>query len=218
MLYLDLLKLFGGFCVLGALISIPSYALSAAHASGVYSASTLEVYPNFFVRLAVGSRTACTSEACAIGNLVSAILEAMYTVLLFAGVRAFRVRVDRLARVNEANNVYVREFAIQLHGVPRDVTPQQARLLPSEPAPSTYHLEHALVPESLPVPPRHSRTHNGISARARKLSPQPQPPSSSHAPSLSPSPPPRFGTTSRRLFASRRLSPPNSARYRIHDQ
>ena len=58
-LYLDFLKFMGGYCALGALISVPSFAMSTIHASEVYSSSLLGAYPTLMLYFSIGARHEC---------------------------------------------------------------------------------------------------------------------------------------------------------------
>lgn len=126
-LYLDFLKFCGVYCALGLLCAIPSLVLSAMHAHEVYAPLTLAGYPTVFLHTAVGARTACTSDSCRLINLISAACEAVFSLLLLMGVIVFRRRAARMHRQNDANNVYTREYAVQLHGMPKDATAEDVR-------------------------------------------------------------------------------------------
>lgn len=127
-LYLDFLKFGAGYCLLGMLIaSVPSYILNVTKVHGAYSASTLAGYPTVFLYLCVGARSFCDDDSCKTVNTITAVCEVVYSVLLLLGTLAFRERANRLASINDANNVYTREYAVQLHGMRKDVTPDELK-------------------------------------------------------------------------------------------
>ena len=126
-LYLDFLKFCAGYCLLGALLSVPSYAFSAARAHEVFSAVALDTYPTALLQLSIAARSECRDDGCKTMNTVAGLLEALFSVLLFLGVRRFRTRVKAINDVNEANNVFTSEYAIQLHGMPPDATKEEIK-------------------------------------------------------------------------------------------
>jgi len=126
-LYLDFLKFCAGYCLLGALLSVPSYAFSAARAHEVFSAVALDTYPTALLQLSIAARSECRDDGCKTMNTVAGLLEALFSVLLLLGVRRFRTRVKAINDVNEANNVFTSEYAIQLHGMPPDATKEEIK-------------------------------------------------------------------------------------------
>ena len=126
-LYLDFLKFCSGYCLLGALLSVPSYAFSAARAHEVFSAVALDTYPTALLQLSIAARSECRDDGCKTMNTVAGLLEALFSVLLLLGVRRFRTRVKAINDVNEANNVFTSEYAIQLHGMPPDATKEEIK-------------------------------------------------------------------------------------------
>lgn len=127
-LYLDLLKLCAGYCLLGGLMTgTLSCWSSASHAHEVYTPATLSGYPTLFSRLSIGARTACTTPSCSSVNLATAILEVVFAALLLLGTAAFRRRARRLAMLSDAHNVFTREYAVQLHGLPQNVTAEEVK-------------------------------------------------------------------------------------------
>ena len=126
-LYLDFLKFCSGYCLLGALLSVPSYAFSAARAHEVFSAVALDTYPTALLQLSIAARSECRDDGCKTMNTVAGLLEALFSVLLFLGVRRFRNRVESINDINEANNVFTSEYAIQLHGMPQDATKEEIK-------------------------------------------------------------------------------------------
>lgn len=135
-LYLDFLKFCAGYCMLGMLLaSVPSYILNPTNAWQAYDAQTLAGYPTFLLYLSLGARSWCTDSTCKTMNTLSAVCEAIFSILLLLGTYAFRARAARMAAVNDANNVFTREYAVQLHGMPKDVTPEEVK----------EHLEGVLV-------------------------------------------------------------------------
>ena len=126
-LYLDFLKFCAGYCLLGALLSVPSYAFSAARAHEVFSAVALDTYPTALLQLSIAARSECRDDGCKTMNTVAGLLEALFSVLLFLGVRRFRNRVESINDINEANNVFTSEYAIQLHGMPQDATKEEIK-------------------------------------------------------------------------------------------
>lgn len=127
-LYLDFLKFCGGICVLGALISLPSILFNVGSASSSYSASELANSPPLgFLALSIGARTACSTSGCEVGNVIAAVLEVLFSLLLLAACKAFQSRVKRLAETNDANNVFTREYAVSLYGMHSDATPEQIK-------------------------------------------------------------------------------------------
>ena len=127
-LYLDFLKFGAGFCLLGlVLTAIPGIVLGILHAEETFKPSILGVYPSILLRLSIGARSRCEEDICKTMNTLSAAMEVIYSLLLFWGTLSFRRRVADLAAINDANNVYTREYAVQLHGMPRDATPQEVQ-------------------------------------------------------------------------------------------
>ena len=138
-LYLDFLKFCAGYCVLGAVVaSVPSYVLNATNALKAYSPSTLNGYPTFFLYLSLGARSFCDDDTCKTMNTLSAVLEVVFSLFLLMGTFAFKARATKMAEINDANNVFTREYAVQLHGMPKDVTAEQVKA----------HLESTLAAKS----------------------------------------------------------------------
>jgi adhesin transport system membrane fusion protein len=81
---------------LGALLSVPSYAFSAARAHEVFSAVALDTYPTALLQLSIAARSECRDDGCKTMNTVAGLLEALFSVLLFLGVRRFRTRVKAI--------------------------------------------------------------------------------------------------------------------------
>lgn len=132
-LYLDFLKFCAGYCMIGALLSAPSYWLSYLHAHEVFSELELWTYPTTTLHLSIAARSQCFEAACEAVNLAAGLTEAAFSLLLLLGVRRFRRRVRALNAANEANNVFTSEYAVQLHGLPRDATASEVPLEPLAP-------------------------------------------------------------------------------------
>ena len=115
-LYLDFARFCCAYCAIGLLIALPSIVGSARQASA--NTDVAPGYPTSFFFLSIGARVQCGTHECETLNLVAATLELAYSLLLLFGVRAFRDRVRLVAAANDANNVFTREYAVQLHGLP----------------------------------------------------------------------------------------------------
>ena len=120
---------------------MPSYILNAIHAPEAFSTAlgfsetTLTGYPTFFVALSIGARSECYEDGCKAANLIVAISEVIFSLLLLVGTVAFRKRAKRLAVINDANNVYAREYAIQLHGMRKDASAEEVKQVGAPPPP-----------------------------------------------------------------------------------
>jgi len=126
-LYLEFLKFMFGYSLLGVLFSVPSYVLSSVYADQVYTDGVLSSYPTMTLYLSIGAREQCATSQCETTNLVAMIFEAIYSLLLLRGMFRFRGRVRELNAVNEANNIFTSEYAVQLHGMPAHVNPEQVK-------------------------------------------------------------------------------------------
>ena len=142
-LFLDFKKFGGGYCLVGLLVAAgPSIVLSILNAQEAANKLTAEGdptnlagSPTFLLVGTIGTRDHCFTDLCQAINLVSAIAEVVFSIFLLLGTIQFLNRAHRLQAVNDANNVYTREYAVQLHGMPSNATAEDVR----------EHIEHCLA-------------------------------------------------------------------------
>ena len=142
-LFLDFKKFGGGYCLVGLLVAAgPSIVLSILNAQEAANKLTAEGdptnlagSPTFLLVGTIGTRDHCFTDLCQAINLVSAIAEVVFSIFLLLGTIQFLNRAHRLQAVNDANNVYTREYAVQLHGMPSNTTAKDIK----------EHIEHCLA-------------------------------------------------------------------------